>query len=133
MLFNKAKRQKHIYITLLIISGVACIILYPIINPGSNYFREAQKVYFTKKFAAAIPYFEKAIAAGSTNPTAYNHLAYSYLAESNFSQAAVWFRAYLKMKPRDLDARLSLARSLTWAKKYEEAAIEYKELLKEEQ
>jgi tetratricopeptide (TPR) repeat protein len=133
MWLNKAKRQKHIYIMLLAFAGIACIIAYPIINRGAGALRDAQSTYFKKNFAAAIPYFEKAIAEGSTNPTAYIHLAYSYTAEGDFNQAATWFRAYLKMKPRDIEARLALARALSWAKKYDEAEIEYKELLKEQQ
>lgn len=124
-----AKKQNYLYICFIIITFIVTVLIYRISQKKWLFFREAEYKFQEKEFKEAIDLYQKSLSIDVTSPIAFVHLADSYVAMGNFSEAIKWYRAYLKLYPYDATVRHSLARSLSWNGNIKEAQKEYQTLL----
>jgi len=79
----------------------------------------------------AVKAYEKALAAGASNPVILVNLSEAYSRTGNPARAEEKLKAYLKKKPKDLDAKFRLVEVYRQRKKYRAAARLLKEIIKD--
>lgn len=103
--------------------------LYRTLFPEWIYFREAENKYDAKDYKATVILYRKSLEAGLPQSKIGINLPNAYVAIGQFEDAIVWYKNYLSMHPKDNNARLALAKALSWIGKTHEAELEYQKIL----
>ncbi len=69
------------------------------------------------------------LAAGPSQPAGQHDRAMTLTGEGRYEEAIKEYRLILRDNPKDIEARVALARILSWTKKYDESIEEYREVL----
>lgn len=129
MALSFSRKQDYICLFLFIITIVASILSYRTSQKKWLLYREADNQFVTEKFNEAIPLYLESIKLGKTNPNITERLAASYVAVGNFSDAIRWYRTYLEIHPKDINARFALAQALSWNGNIKESEQEFRKVL----
>jgi tetratricopeptide (TPR) repeat protein len=121
--------QNIIYFTLVILTSLLTIWLYQFIHQDWILYRQAEEKYQKKEYTQAIELYKKSFDAGFPPEKLSVNFANAHVAAGNFNEAIPIYREYLKRHPKDNDARLSLAKALSWIGKNKEAEEEYQQIL----
>lgn len=122
------RRQNFVFFGLIAACSAITMLAYPIINKKWVYFREAEDNFYVKKFKEAIPYYDLSIEKGMKKPEVYIHLADSLSATQQFDKAIYWYEFYLNQFPNDKKVRLSYAKALGYAGRFDDADREFKKI-----
>lgn len=133
MTLSVVHKQNCLYLSMIVATIAIAMISYRYFEDNWIYYRVAEDKFNEKAFPEAIELYQKSLAAGPVSSKALVHLADSYVAVGNFSEAIKWYRIYLNLHPEDSNTRLSLARALSWNGNIEESQQEYQTLLKEQE
>lgn len=124
-----AFRQNCLFVLILIFATVTSIFFYREVHQNWILFKKAESQYEKKNFAEAIKLYEKSLEGGFPRSKMSVDYANSYLALGQFNKAIPLYKEYLSYHPKDHNARLDLAKALSWIGNTKEAEMEYKKIL----
>lgn len=131
MTVSIAVKQNCIYVLIVIFAVIVSIGLYRLTHQEWITFREAETEYNKKNFKQAIRLYEMSLDEGLSHFFMSANLGNSYVALGKFNEAIAVFKDYLAYHPYDREARLSLAKALSWTGNTKEAEEEYQKILEE--
>jgi len=79
------------------------LLLFPIIMMAQTDFDKAEKLFDDKKFAAAIPYFEKVLAADNNDEKTLERIGDCYGQLKNWDKALIYYKKLKIQKPKNAD------------------------------
>lgn len=118
------------FLTFLLLTALVVTAIFHATQLSFISYSQGRALFKDNRFAEAIPYFEKAIAANDSNVRAEREAGYAYLWTGRPERAVLFFKKALWLDPSDLKIKESLADAYVWSKQYEEAIQLYKELLR---
>lgn len=125
-------RQVLIYIFLLALTSVVTTYVYFQTRSEWILYHKGKLLYDDKNYGKAAILLQQALDDGAGSRDAYFYLGDSYAADKQFEEAEKVFRSYLVNNPKDLEARVKLARVLSYMGKLDESQKEYEQVIKEE-
>lgn len=131
MRFSIAQKQNYLYVCMIIATVLIAIFSYQIFQQKWVKFRKAEQAFSKEKFQEAIELYQQSLKHGSIPPQGSVHLADSYVATGNFSEAIKWYHYYMELYPKDIQVRFSYANALNWSGNLEQAGQEYQKVLEQ--
>lgn len=126
-------RQEILFIGMLCATAVITGYVYLHLNWKYVLYKRAEQQLAHQQFNSAAELYRQAIEKGLTIPNAYLHLADAYTAEHQFDKAVDIYRYYLALYPNDKEARIKLARVLSYLGAFQESTEEYEKAIEEKQ
>lgn len=121
--------QYIVYTLFVLLTAIATFGLYHLIEKDVIAFHQGEVYFNQKKYQESIEAYRKAISLGFKGDRILRKMGDAYLIIGDFSQAASFYKAFLKQHPNDKDVRLSLARVLSYQGQYDESVKEYKQMM----
>jgi tetratricopeptide (TPR) repeat protein len=129
MTLTIALKQNLLYVLLVLSTIIIAFFAYQTIEERWLFLKKGDDFFLAKDFRSAIISYHKSLELEVPLDRVSLNLGNSYIAEGNFERGSFYLKEYLKSKPKDKKARLLLANSLNWQKKFQEAEVEYKKVL----
>lgn len=123
--------QNITYLGVLLLVSVVTVFTYQRTNQEWILFRKAEDSFSRKGFAAAIPLYLEAIAAGAVTNTVFHHLGESYLQTHNHQEAVKVYEKLHLLYPEDIHAIKNLASLYAQFARFDEAIALYRGILKD--
>lgn len=127
--FNKAIRQRAIFLCLVATVSGATHLAYHWIKPQWVLYRKAEQLSAKQQWMPAIALYQESLDMGMPPAKVQLKIAQAYVENKDFAKAIEWYRRYLILYPRDLWAHRSLAGAYMGNQQFDEAAKEYEFLL----
>lgn len=122
-------RQISLFFLMLACTATLAVISYHHLRGEWILYRQGKVLLQKEDYQGAIPFFAASLEKKISTPQVLADLGLAYLAIGRFSQATEAYRAYLDRRPQDRQARIQLARALSWSGRYDEAIVEYRTFL----
>ncbi len=129
MTLSVAQRQNIVFSGLILLSFAAGIFCYQFFERKWVIYRDAEKAYFHHDYPSAVTLYKRSFDEGLKTPSAFSHLAASYVSIGNFQEGIKWYKSYLEIYPDDIEARQAYADVLKWNGNFKEAQEQYQTIL----